>query len=69
LDAPAEVLQSRKQEVTLEESARERHAYRDFVQSQREHVIVDASQPLDRVIEDVEDAIKEAVIVNKGNRG
>jgi thymidylate kinase len=61
LDAPAEVLQARKQEVLPEESARERQAYRVFVQSRRDHVIVDVSQPLDQVIADVESAIKEVV--------
>lgn len=61
LDAPAEVLQARKQEVLPEESARERQAYRVFVQSRRDHVIVDVSQPLDQVIADVESALKEVV--------
>jgi thymidylate kinase len=69
LDAPAEVLQARKQEVTLKESARESHAYRVFVRKQRKHAIVDASQPLDKVIADVETAINGAVIENKGHRG
>jgi thymidylate kinase len=69
LDAPAEVLQSRKQEVTLEESARERQAYLAFVRNQRKHAIVDASQPLDQVIADVEDAINGAVTGIEGNRG
>jgi hypothetical protein len=32
-------------------------------------VIVDASQPLDQVIADVEDAIKGAAIASEGNRG
>jgi thymidylate kinase len=57
LDAPAEVLQARKQEVSLEESARQRQAYLAFVCQQREYAIVDASQPLDRVIADVERAV------------
>jgi hypothetical protein len=69
LDAPAEVLQARKQEVTLEESERERHAYLAFVRNQRRHAIVDASQPLDKVIGDVEDAIKGITIASEGNRG
>jgi thymidylate kinase len=32
-------------------------------------VVVDASQPLDKVIADVEHAISEALIENEGNRG
>jgi thymidylate kinase len=57
LDAPAEILQARKQEVAQEESARQRHAYMTFVQKQRYHAIIDASQLLTSVIEDVERAI------------
>lgn len=69
LDAPAEVLQGRKQEVTLEESARERQAYLDFVIKQKAHAVVDASQPLDKVIADVEIAINGKVIESEGHRG
>ena len=69
LDAPAEVLQMRKQEVTPEETARQRQAYLSQVKKQRNYVIVDASQPLDKVITDVEHAITAAVIEFEGNRG
>jgi thymidylate kinase len=57
LDAPPEVLQARKQEVPPEETARQRHAYLAFVRSQKNHVVVDASQPLNGVIADAERAI------------
>jgi thymidylate kinase len=57
LDAPAEVLQARKQEVSRQESARQRQAYLAFVGQQRQFAIVDASQPLDKVIADVEQAV------------
>jgi thymidylate kinase len=69
LDAPAEVLQARKQEVPPEETARQRDAYLAFVRQQRDYVIVDASRSLDRVIADVEHAITEAVIESEGKRG
>jgi thymidylate kinase len=59
LDAPAEVLQKRKQEVSPEETARQRQAYLAFVSKQRKHVIVDASPSLERVIADVEKAFME----------
>jgi thymidylate kinase len=62
LNAPATVLQSRKQEVTPEESARQSSAYLLFIRKQKDHVIVDASQPLDKVIADVEQAINKAVL-------
>jgi len=57
LDAPAEILQMRKQEVGRVESARQRQAYLTFVSKRRQHIIVDSAQPLDCVIADVEKAI------------
>jgi thymidylate kinase len=61
LNAPAEVLQARKQEVTLEESARQRQVYLDFVRKQRQHLIVDASQSLDRVITEIAKVLMEDI--------
>jgi thymidylate kinase len=61
LDAPVEVLQARKQEVPLEETARQRQAYLAFVRDQANHVNIDASQSLDKVIADVEHAIAVAM--------
>lgn len=65
LDAPAEVLQARKQEVTAAESARQRQAYLAFVRQQREYAIVDAAQPLDEVIAEVERAVRSIDGVNR----
>jgi thymidylate kinase len=69
LNAPAEVLQARKQEVTPQETARQCEAYLAFVRKLHRHVIVDASQSLDNVIADVELAITNAVMEGEGNRG
>jgi len=69
LDAPAEVLQARKKEVTPEETARQCEKYRAFIRQQRNHVIVDATQPLDKVIADAECAITRAMVEHEGNRG
>ena len=69
LDAPAEILQARKQEVPLEETERQRSAYRAFVQGQKDHAIVDAAQPLDKVIADVERIVTRALIEHEGDRG
>jgi len=66
LDASAEILQARKQEVSAEETKRQRQAYIAFTCKQREHVIVDASQPLDRVITDVNNAISRALLESEG---
>lgn len=59
LDAPAEVLQSRKQEVSFEETARQRDAYLDLVRSFPNGVVVDSSQPIDEVVADVDKTILE----------
>jgi thymidylate kinase len=46
LDAPADVLQARKQEVTPEETARQRAAYLDVAQRLGRHAcVVDATRP------------------------
>lgn len=58
LDAPAEVLQARKQEVAPEETARQRDAYLTFIRNRKRYVIVDASQPLDKVIADAQKAVQ-----------
>jgi thymidylate kinase len=57
LDAPAETLQKRKREVPLAESLRQREAYRQQIRSFSNHVIVDASQPLEKVVNDASRSI------------
>jgi thymidylate kinase len=53
LDAPAEVLQSRKQEVSLAESARQREAYQSLVKEFNNAHIINTNQPVEQVINDV----------------
>jgi thymidylate kinase len=69
LSAPTEVLQSRKQEVAPEETARQREAYLAFIATRRNSAIVDASEPIERVIADAEQAILRAVVPGKSNHG
>ncbi len=57
LDATAEVLQARKQEVSFDETARQRLAYTELARGLNNSVVVDASQPLDKVVSDVNSAI------------
>lgn len=57
LDAPAEVLQSRKQEVPFEETRRQREAYSDLVAGLAEGHIVRADRPLQEVVADVKRTI------------
>lgn len=59
LDAPAEVLQARKQEVSLEQSAQQRQAYLGIARSLPNAVIIDAARPLDNVVADVTFSIFE----------
>jgi thymidylate kinase len=69
LNAPPAVLQARKQEVAPEETARQCEAYLSFIRKQRNHAVIDATQPLDKVIADVEQAVMRTVIERKENRG
>ena len=57
LDAPPEVFQARKQEVPLGETTRQRNAYLALIQERDNSVVLDASQPLDKVVTDVNSAI------------
>ena len=68
LDAPAEVLQARKQEVSFEETARQREAYLEMISNFSNSVIVDASQPLDEVVADVNKAILDVMAKRIQNR-
>ena len=57
LDAPPDVLQSRKQEVPFEETKRQREAYRALVRHMPNGRIVNADRPVEQVIEDVKRTI------------
>ena len=57
LDAPAEVLWSRKQEVTFDEVVRQRKDYLSLVKLLPSAVVINASQPLPNVLHDVEEAV------------
>ena len=53
LDAPAKILHSRKQEVPLEESNRQREDYLKLVKGFKNSLIVDATMPIDNVVNNV----------------
>jgi thymidylate kinase len=57
LDAPAEVLHARKQEVPLEETAHQRETYLELVRSLPNGHVVDASRPIHKVVADAERVI------------
>jgi thymidylate kinase len=68
LDASAEVLQSRKQEVSLEETRRQREAYLKLVYSLPSGQVVDASKPLQEVIRQVEDIVLDYMVKRTARR-
>jgi hypothetical protein len=68
LDAPAEVLQSRKQEVPLTETARQREAYCAVARDMPGGRIIDATQPIECVTADVKDAIVEFIAARTSRR-
>lgn len=68
LDAPAEVLQSRKQEVPFHETARQREAYRALVDEMPNGYVVDASQPLNQVVADTSNIVIDFLITRTALR-
>ena len=59
LDAPAEVIQQRKTEVTFEETSFQVNEYRKLFNNLSNAIIINANQPLQQVIYDTEKAIIE----------
>ncbi len=68
LDANSEVLRSRKQEVAPEECARQRQAYLDLAKHTPSSHVVDASQPIEAVVDEVERIVR-AGMASVGLRG
>jgi thymidylate kinase len=57
LDAPAEVLQARKQEVPFAETTRQREAYRALTATMKNGHIVNVARPLELVVREVNDIV------------
>lgn len=53
LDAPAEILYARKQELPVEELARQREAYRSFAQKHRHAILIDATRSEEQVAQQI----------------
>jgi thymidylate kinase len=68
LDAPPEVLRSRKQEVSPAEVARQRAAYLDLARTLPRAVVVNAAQPAEDVVHDALAAILEHLARRTGKR-
>ena len=63
LDAPADVLQKRKKEVSLAESARQRDAYRNLISKLPQGRILDATESAENVVEEIARQIQEFVAI------
>ena len=57
LDASIEVLQSRKEEISLDEATRQRTAYLELIQKWPNSHVIDATKPLEQVIDEAKQAI------------
>jgi thymidylate kinase len=57
LDAPPDVIQARKQELTFEETAQQREAYLEVVEGLSNAYVLDASRSLDEVVYAAEEII------------
>ena len=57
LDAPAEVVQARKREVPFEETARQREVYQSLVGGMSNGTIIDATQPIEKEVAEVNEFI------------
>jgi len=68
LEAPAEVLQARKQEVPLEETIRQQTAYRRLVSEFSHGHAVNAGQPLHKVVATVNQLILEFMAARTARR-
>ena len=67
-DVPAEVLQQRKPEVTLDESRRQRLAYLEMFRSMPNAFIIDAARPLDEVTQQMKSLVLDALLNRNTNR-
>jgi thymidylate kinase len=68
LDAPPDVLQTRKQEVPFKESARQGEEYLKLVKGMENGVIIDATKSLDEVIGEVNRVIVDSMAKRTENR-
>ncbi len=57
LDAPSEVIQSRKQEVPFAETERQRHAYLTFARKKGNCIVINTDQALEKVVSGASDAV------------
>jgi thymidylate kinase len=64
LDAPTEILQLRKQEVSSAESERQRQAYIAWAKRTPNCCIIDSSQPLEKIVSEINQLIIPRILKN-----
>jgi thymidylate kinase len=69
LDAPVDVLQGRKQEVSRTETQRQRDAYLDLVRNLPNGRVIDAAQPAEAVAAEVTRAVLDFMARRAGSTG
>jgi len=57
LNAPADIIQSRKQEVSFEETTRQTKAYLKLVQGMKHGVVINSDQSINKVVSDIENSV------------
>jgi thymidylate kinase len=68
LDAPARIIQSRKQEVPFSETERQRDAYSNFAHWGAQRIVVNTDQPMEETINDINDAVLKFMTRRINNR-
>jgi thymidylate kinase len=69
LDAPAEVLQGRKQEVSLAETRRQRGAYLEVIRNLPNGRVIDAAQPAEAVAAEIIHVVLDFMAKRAGSNG
>jgi len=65
LNAPADIIQGRKQEVSFDETERQTKAYYNLIHGMKDGVVINAVQPIDKVVSDIESAVMTYVECKK----
>lgn len=68
LDAPADVIQQRKQELTFEETLRQLRSFRRLAETFKHGYVIDSTQPIEKVLNDIIAAITEVSCIRTRQR-
>lgn len=68
LDAPAEIVHRRKRQVPIEETERQRRAYLDLAKDMKNAYVLDATQPVDQLVDEVNGIINDLMMARTRKR-